>query len=342
MKPVISPPDLYDVVIVGGGPAGLNAALVLGRCRRTVLVVDHGRPRNAASSALHGFLTRDGTPPYEFLRMAREELRPYPVTIRSDEVRSAFFREGLFNVVMGDGTTARGRKLLLATGVRDKVPEIPGIAELYGCSVHHCPYCDGWEWRDARIAVHGRGASGRGLALSLTTWSSDVILCTDGPSGLKPIHREQLERHGIRVHTRRIARLNGEGGKLRSIVFSDGSEVVRDAMFFSAGQLQSCDLAVELGCRLTVKGAVWTNHREGSGVPGLYVAGDASRDVQFIVTAAAEGAKAAVAINTELQREEELRRSRGDADRVIIPDRATSGSDGSPAPGSDDAPRSAI
>jgi len=295
---------VHDVVIVGGGPAGLSAALVLGRCRRRVLVFDHGRPRNAATRSVHGLITRDGIGPFELLRLAREELRPYGVKILGAKIVSARRRADGFEVTAVDGSRHRSRRLLLATGVRDHVPDIPGIDALYGTSVHHCPYCDGWESREKAIAVHGRGDHGAGLALSLKTWSDDVVLCTDGPARLREARRRQLRDNGIDVLTDRIERLEGEGGMLRRIIFAGGGTVDRDVLFFSAGQDQSADLAVQLGCRLTRKGAIWTNRKEGTGVPGLYVVGDASRDVQMVVIAAAEGATAAVALNTELQREE--------------------------------------
>ena len=180
-------PKWRDVIIVGAGPAGLSAALMLGRCRRSVLVFDNGSPRNAASHALHGYLTRDGIPPADFLQLARQEIAP----IRHG---GAPRRRGVGRRVPGRAASAsrspranrcRSRKLLLATGVVDNLPEIPGFRELYGRSVFHCPYCDGWELRDQPLAIYGRGARGVGLALELTAWSRDLVLCTDGPSEIE-------------------------------------------------------------------------------------------------------------------------------------------------------------
>src|SRR5262245_30346197 len=151
---------MYDVIIVGAGPAGLSAALMLGRSRRRVLVCDTGHPRNAAARAMHGFLTRDGMPPLEFLAIAREQLRQYDtVELRGVEVvEAACHPDASFHVALADGARHTSRKLLIATGVVDNVPEIPGFRELYGRSVFHCPYCDGWEVRDQPLAIYGRGA----------------------------------------------------------------------------------------------------------------------------------------------------------------------------------------
>jgi thioredoxin reductase len=299
---------MYEVIIVGAGPAGLSAALMLGRCRRTVLVCDAGQPRNAASRSLHGFLTRDGIQPAELLRIGREELRRYEVQFRSALVTDARRVEEGFEVLLGDGTRERSLKLLLATGVVDPLPPVEGAKECYGSSVFHCPYCDGWEVRDRPIAVYGRGSKGLGLAMSLRTWSHDLVLCTDGPSGLGAESRERLRRRDIELRESRIERFIHEEGYLRSIAFSDGTGIPRSALFFNTGQQQRSHLAAALGCSFTRKGAVRNGrHGEAPGIRGLYVAGDASRDVQLAIVGAGEGVKAAFAINTELQHDVERR-----------------------------------
>src|ERR1700736_341330 len=174
----------YDVIIVGGGPAGLSAALVLGRSRRKVLVCDSGHYRNERSRGVHGFFTRDAMPPAELLQIGREQLRPYRVELRNFEVRQACVDRGGFRVTLSDGAELFSRKLLIATGVKDRTPFISGLDELYGTSIHHCPYCDGWEWRDQPLAAYGRTRHGYALALALLNWSKDLVLVTDGPGGL--------------------------------------------------------------------------------------------------------------------------------------------------------------
>jgi thioredoxin reductase len=295
----------YDCIVVGAGPAGLSAALMLGRCRRRVLVCDAGEPRNAPSRGLHSYLTRDGIAPLEFVRLARKELEEYPmIEFLPAEVKDARRTTDGFTVVLSDRTALRARKLLLATGVVDELPDIDGLVPLYGTSVHHCPYCDGWEWRDQPIAIYGRGEEASALALSLTVWSDDLVLCTDGPGGLTSKQREQLDRVGIKVREEEVVRLEGQRGWLSRIIFAEGKPLPRRALFVCAGQHQRSDLALRLGCRFTERGAVDTGSCEATDVPGLYVAGDASKEAQFAIIAAAEGAEAGMAINKALLKDD--------------------------------------
>lgn len=295
---------MYDVIIVGAGPAGLSAALILGRSLRRVIVFDTGKPRNAASQAMHGFLTRDGIAPREFLRIAREQLAQYDtVELRDVEVTAAECVDGGFVVTLDDGAQLRSRKLLIATGVIDNVPDIEGFKQLYGRGVFHCPYCDGWEVRNQPLAIYGRGARGFGLALELTGWSRDLILCTDGQSEIGRGDLATLQRHGIAVREDRVVRLEGTE-RLERVVFATGESVARHALFFTTGQTQQSQLAHRLGCDINEKGTVRTGKYEATHLSGLYVAGDASRAVQWVVVAAAEGAEAAFAINTDLLKED--------------------------------------
>lgn len=296
---------MLDVVIVGGGPAGLNAALVLGRCRRRVVLYDAGNPRNARSRGVNGFLSRDGIGPGELRRIGREQLAKYEtISLRDAEVVDAKCLGEGFETTLADGTRYRSRKLLLATGTEVELPDIEGLPELYGRGVFDCPYCDGWEERDAPVAVYGRDQRGKGFALELLGWSSDVVLLTGGPSDLTKEDREELSRNGVTIREDVIERLEGDGNRLKQIRFSGGGTLPRQALFFLAEDRGVSRLATRLGCDTTDQGAAKTSTYEKTNVPGLFVAGDASRRVQFAIVAAAEGAMAAFAINNELLRED--------------------------------------
>lgn len=297
---------MYDVIIVGGGPAGLSAALVLGRCNRSVLLCDSGEYRNEGSRAMHGFLSRDGVAPAELRRIAREQLAPYPVEIVDRRVARAARTRGGFSVQFTDGARADGRKLVLATGLVDPLPELPGLAALYGRSVFVCPYCDAWELRGQPLGVHG--GEGAALALSLRNWTDDVVLFTDGAGPPKEEDAQRLRAAGVRVVDTRVAGLVGRAGVLERVELEDGSAVRRRALFLKlSGQRQRSDLVHQLELEVDDEDGVAVGKHEATHVPGLHVAGDASRDVLFAVVAAAEGATAAFGVNCELQEEDQSR-----------------------------------
>jgi thioredoxin reductase len=277
---------------------------MLGRCRRRVLLFDLGGQRNIRAREIHAYPTRDRVPPAEFLRLARAELGRYgTVECREMEVVEARKVGRGFVVRAADGTRLTSRKLLLATGVVDDLPDLEGLEELYGISVHHCPYCDAWEWRDRPLAVYGEAEQGPELALSLTGWSADVLLCTGG----SPVQQDaaaRLSAAGIEVREEPVLRLEGRRGLLERIVFAAGDAVSRSALFVSTEQRQRSPLAERLGCRFTEKGTVDTGKCEATNVSGLYVAGDASKKAQFVVVAAAEGTEAGMAVHQALMEED--------------------------------------
>lgn len=296
--------ELQDVIIIGGGPAGLNAAVVLGRCRRKVLLFDTAQYRNRYSHGMHNYLTRDDIPPMDFIKLCHEEIKKYGVELSSKKVTNARKNaDGLFTVRDEEGTVYGAKKLLVATGLADKVPPVEGFKEMYGKSVHHCPYCDGWEVRDKKLGVYARNKEGWELALALKGWSEDVTLYTDGKNNVKPVQMEQLEANGIPVIMQRIARAEGKDGQIERLIFKNGEEKLCDAIFFVNGFDQQCNLTDTFDCVVNRKGVVVTNRFQQTNTAGLYVAGDAARDMHFVVVAAAEGAKAGVMINKELQKE---------------------------------------
>lgn len=294
---------MYDVIIVGAGPAGLSAALALGRIRRRVLVIDSRKPRNAPSSASHNFFTRDGTPPFEILRIGREQLQPYGVEVLDAEATDAFREGDVLTVVLGDGSRRSARRLLLATGVVDPLPEIEGLRELWGKSVVHCAYCHGWEFRDQPLAVYANGDIAIEIVALVRCLSRDVVLCTDGEADLGE-GRERLDRSGIPIREERIVRVEGRDGHLERIVFADGTDLPRRALFVPTAPRQHSDLPERLGCELTEFGLVQVDALGLTTVPGVYAAGDLALRRQSVVVASADGMIAGVTINHELSMEE--------------------------------------
>jgi thioredoxin reductase len=299
---------MFDVIVAGGGPAGLNAALMLGRARRSVLVCDSGQPRNAGVHAMHGLLSRDGTDPAVLRQTARDQLGAYPtVRVRDLAIQAVPRHEAeQFTVSLGDGSSERARRLLLATGVADQLPPVPGLRELWGRGVFNCPYCDGWEVRDRPLAVLAGNPRNFQLALQLTRWSPDVLLCSNGPVGLDDDARRLLAAHKVTLRQEPIARLDGGDGQLQRIVFAQGEPEARAAAFLHAPTRQRSDLPRELGCTMGEDDSVMVDDLGQTSVPGVFATGDMARRPSMplpgaqVVIAAAEGAIAAVAIDQQL------------------------------------------
>lgn len=294
----------YDVVIIGGGPAGLSAALILGRCVRTVLLCDAGEQRNLAAEELKSFLTRDKIAPEEFLQIARDELKRYPnVEFRNSKVSAAKKLEDGFRISLQSKEEVHGRKLLLATGLFDDVPNVPGFAELYGKSVFLCPYCDGWEQKGKRIAAYGNGDRGFDMARGLTAWSKDLTIFTDGAASFSQHQLKELKANGIKLYEEKIQKLLSEGSSLTGVLLESGTRIPVDALFFDTPSYQKSALAECLGCEMSDEGAVVCEDYQSTNVPGLYAAGNITKHVILSIVAAAEGAQAAFGINLALTRE---------------------------------------
>jgi thioredoxin reductase len=292
----------FDTIIVGASNAGLSAALTLGRSRRRVLVLDGGAPRNAPAAHAHNFFTRDGTPPAELLRLGREQLQPYhSVEIRTVLAQTARAVPGGFALELADGTAVTARTLLLATGMTDVLPAIPGLRELWGRGVYHCPYCHGWEIRDQPLALYGRGALGFHLAVLLHHWAPGPVLCTDGPAELDAAQLATLGQLGIRVLETPVAALESAPAGGLTVAFADEHRLAVAAVFARVPQQQRTDLAAQLGCAFTDDGVyVQTNGMGLTSVPGVYAAGDLTSPFQQVVAAAAAGAGAAAMLNNTL------------------------------------------
>ena len=236
------PTRRFDVVVVGGGPAGLSAALVLGRACRKVLVCDTDRGRNAPAAGVHGFLSQDGTPPAELRRIGRDQLKPYDVEFRIGKATDARKAGGGFEVTLDGSEVVACRKLILATGMVDVLPEIPGLLELWGRSAIHCPYCHGWEYRGRRWGFLVPPEAAIEVATLVLGWTKRLALFTNGPSKVFPEHRPWLERHGVEVVEGRIDRLEGDGGRLSAVHLDGGRRLERDVLLVRTRLRQASDL----------------------------------------------------------------------------------------------------
>jgi thioredoxin reductase len=315
----------WDAVIVGGGPAGLSAALLLGRARRRVLICDSGDYRNAPSRAMHGFLSRDGIDPARFRAEAHKELATYPgVRLLQAEVMGAERGEQGFTLSLRAETqrprSIQARSLLLATGLVDELPDLPGLPEVYGRDAWHCPYCDGFENAGRRLAIYGQGMTGVRLALELRGWSESLTLCTNGLP-LAARERRHLAPLGIALREEALSGLDVAEGRLRGMRFADGGLLPVEGLFLAIPTRQRSDLGQRLGCRLTKTGSLRADKHGATEVPGLFVAGDASPGLQMAIVAAAQGSVAAFTLNNELLRQELTARRRGHSRKSTKPPR---------------------
>lgn len=293
---------LLDCAIIGGGPAGLSAALVLGRARRKTALFDDNKPRNAVTRETHGFLTRDGTRPEEFRKAAREDIAKYD-SVRFHGTAVAEIRKDgdVFAVHSSEGEVVRSRKIILATGLREFLPSIPGLRECYGTSLFSCPYCDGWEQRDRPLAVIAeKEESAYHLAKTAHQWSRDLWLCTNGVH-LREKWQREMQANGIVWRKTPVRMLEQQDGMLVRIVFEDGETAVRSGGFVATDWVQGSTLAEALGCKLNERGGIETDEFGRTSVEGIFAAGDAAviMPAQLIV-AAAEGSRAAMGVNGDL------------------------------------------
>jgi thioredoxin reductase len=293
----------FDVVIVGGGPAGLSAALVLGRARRRVLLCDAGPRRNAAAEHIHGFVTRDGTEPAEFRRVARQQLEPYAgVEVRDASVVEIRGARGEFEVRLEGGGTVRSRRILLCNGMIDQPPEIDGLWPLWGRSILICPYCHGWEVQDQRFGFLAPTPEMLEFALLLRGWTRELVVLTDGRFDVPAEPAERLARAGVAIETRRIARLAAQDDRLERIEFERGEPLGLDVLFMRPPQRQVA-LVQSLGLSLDDNGYIAVDARRETSRAGIYAAGDLVTPMQSAILAAASGAQAAGMINHELTAE---------------------------------------
>ncbi|GAA1915565.1 NAD(P)/FAD-dependent oxidoreductase [Nocardioides marmoribigeumensis] len=289
----------YDVVVVGGGAAGLSAALVLSRARRSVAVVDAGHPRNEPAAHMQGFLSRDGMPPAELLAVGRAEIQSYGAQVVPGTVSAVTAHDGGFEVTLSGGGSLRARRLLVATGLRDELPAVPGVRERFGRDVLHCPYCHGWEVRDQRLAVLGGTPGAVDHALLLRQWSADLVLLPhDDVVG--DLDRARLAARGVEVVDGPVARVVVAGDAVRGLELADGRTIERDAVFVRPRFHPHDGLLRDLGCAVDEQGWVVVDGTGRTSVPGVWAAGNAVDPRAQVVTAAGQGSAAAIALNADL------------------------------------------
>lgn len=291
-----------DCIVIGGGPAGLNAALVLGRSRRQTILFDDNQPRNGVTYESHGFITRDGITPQAFREIAYDELTPYPsIEIQRQKVVSLRKPQDIFIIEAQDGGIYHAKTVILATGYNDLLPDIPAIHDYYGKSLFSCPFCDGWELRDQPLVVIAENSRAFHFAQVVHNWSSDLILCTNGQAVLSELEKITLQTKGIEIYEQPIAALSGNQGQLTTITLADQTEIHRRGGFIATDWVPATNFAQELGCDLNQQGGIKTDELGHTSLTGLFACGDVSIvNPSQLVIAAAEGSKAAIAVNGNL------------------------------------------
>ncbi|AWB88094.1 NAD(P)/FAD-dependent oxidoreductase [Mycetocola zhujimingii] len=305
----ISSPLSFDVVIIGGGAAGLSAAVALGRARRSVVVLDGGEPRNAPASGVHNYLSQDGIRPSEMLRLGRAEAERYGARLRDSAAVSASKVKDGFTVTTAAGDTFTGRRLLIATGLVDELPDVPGVRERWGKSVLHCPYCHGWEVRDRAIGVLATSPKSVHQALMFRQWSENITLFLHGAPRPSDEETEQLLARGITLVEGRVESLEGPGDQLTSVRLEDGSTHQVDALVVAPVFTARTDLPAQLGVRLAphpmgMGMQIETDAMGATSVPGVWAAGNVADLAGQVVTSADEGLRAVVSLNVDLVAED--------------------------------------
>jgi thioredoxin reductase len=293
--------EQYDVIIVGGSYSGMAAAMALGRAVRKVLVIDSGKPCNRQTPHSHNFLTNDGKSPAAIAGIARKELQQYD-TVRFLEglVTTARKSESGFEVVLEHGISFASRKLILATGIQDIFPDIPGFAACWGISVLHCPYCHGYEVRGRQTGVWANGDTGYELAALISNWTNDVTLFTNGASNLDKKQTDKLRRHDIQIVEKKIAQLEHQHGQLHSLVFEDGTMTSLNTLYARLPFVLHSPIPYDLGCGLTKDGYVTIDAAHLTTIPGVYACGDNVTRIRTVANAVSMGTTAGMMVNKAL------------------------------------------
>lgn len=294
-------PENFDVVVIGGSYSGLASAMALGRSLRKTLVIDSGVPCNRQTPYSHNFITQDGRPPLAIAADARKQVEQYPtVTFINDWADSVMKTPSDFRIETRSGRQFLARKIILATGVKDVMPDIPGFAECWGISVLHCPYCHGYEVRNEKTGILGNGDYAFEFAQLISNWTRDVIVFTNGPSTLTNDQIERLSRHGIRIIEIRVVALKHNAGALANITFADKSSIQLSVLYSRPPFVQHSGIPESLGCELNSDGYIQVDASQKTTVAGVYACGDNATRIRTVANAVAMGTTAGMMVNREL------------------------------------------
>lgn len=293
--------NVYDAAIIGGSYAGLSAALALGRSLRKVVVIDDGQPCNRQTPRSHNLILHDGDHPADMLQKALQQVLAYEtVSFINARAEDATFRNGLFRIRAGQDVLLEAKKIILATGLRDQMPSIPGFEACWGISVLHCPYCHGYEVKGKKIGVMANGNMAIEMTKLIRNWSRDLVLFTNGPSALDKADGEKLASLGIPVIEAAISSISHNDGRLNELVMADGSRFAADALFARPAFTQQTGLARQLGCEFTDTGLIKVNEEQKTSCEGVFAAGDNASLYRAVSVAIASGTKAAAFLNKDM------------------------------------------
>ncbi|MFD1066556.1 NAD(P)/FAD-dependent oxidoreductase [Oceanobacillus locisalsi] len=288
---------LYDCAVIGGGPAGLNASLILGRGRQQVILFDDDTPRNAVTQESHNFISRDGVHPAEFKKASYEDLNKYPtISVQRNHVVDIVPTASYFQIQTEKGQQYEAQRIILTTGLKDILPEIEGMHQFYGTSLFGCPYCDGWELKDLPLVYIAAYPHAFNSIKMVSNWSKDIVVCTNGKETISPQEKAILSQKNIQVIEDEILRLQGEGGQLKSIQFKNGNELHRQAGFISYKLQQAAPFAGRLDLESNGMGGIKIDPYGRTSRKGVYAAGDNAGGLPQQIVAAAEGSKAAISV----------------------------------------------
>jgi thioredoxin reductase len=291
----------FEVIIIGGSYAGLSAAMSLGRSIRKVLIIDSGKPCNEQTPFSHNLLTHDGEKPADIARKAKEQVMQYPtITFMKGKVVNAERVDQSFKIETEEGAIFKAHKLLFTTGVFDQIPDIKGFSECWGISIVHCPYCHGYEVRNAATAVFVNGDDAYHVCMLLTNWTKEITLITNGPSTLTEEQLGRIRKHNIEIIEKEVMAFDQTDGQIKQILFKDGSGHPTSVMYAKIPFIQHSDLPEKLGCRFTEHGYIFIDEAQRTTIPGVYAAGDNVTMRRILSGAIGTGTLAGISINLDL------------------------------------------